>query len=86
VRRLVRRWWNRRYGSLGRCDVAVWTDDTGTRWAVEVRHGGADGRSRWREVASEQDAFAEAERCREAEGGDWLDISPQRDRPGVEPG
>jgi hypothetical protein len=82
MRTLVWRWWNRRYGSLGRRDVAIWTDDTGTRLAVEVRGGGAEGRFRWREAASEQDALIEAQRCREAEGDNWLDITPKpRRRP-----
>jgi hypothetical protein len=67
---------------LGRRDVSVWTDDAGTRWAVEVRRGGADGRSQWREVADEHEALAEAQRCREAQGDDWMDISPRpRQRP-----
>jgi hypothetical protein len=47
------RWWNGACGRLARRDVVVLTDDTGARWAVEIREGGTDGRSRWREVATE---------------------------------
>jgi len=77
MRTVVWRWWNKRYGRLGRRDVVIWTDDTGTRWAVEDRRGGADGRSRWCKVASEREALTEAQRCRGAEGDGWLDISPK---------
>ena len=39
-----RRWWNGRWGRLGRCDVYL--PAQGTQYVVEARAGGADGTTR----------------------------------------
>jgi hypothetical protein len=48
-------WWNGQRGGPGRRDVLLFAD--GGRWWVEARDGGADGRSRWYELAGEDPAL-----------------------------
>jgi hypothetical protein len=87
---LVKRWWNGRYGRLVRRDVMVWTTEDRTRWMVEARRGGAEGRSQFKEVSTGHEALDVAESWRNAsQRGEWKDISqlggnpPQRrDEPG----
>ena len=40
--------------------------------------GGADGRSRWREVATEQQALDEAQHYRDTNSDRWLDLDQGR--------
>jgi hypothetical protein len=83
---LVKKWWNGRWGRLARRDVLVWTTEDRGRWMVEVRDGGAEGRSRFKEASSEHEVFALAMQCRnESPEDEWKDISllirnpPKRD-------
>jgi hypothetical protein len=48
-------WWNGHWGRLARRDVFLRTD--GDQWLVEQRAGGSEGRSRFFEFASEDDAY-----------------------------
>lgn len=50
-----RHWWNARWGRIGRRDVYLRAD--GDRWFVEARSGGSEGRSRWWELDSEDQAL-----------------------------
>jgi hypothetical protein len=50
-----RHYWNGRWGRLARRDILVFED--GGQWRVEVRTGGADGRSRWHEFDQEDEAL-----------------------------
>jgi hypothetical protein len=67
---LVKQWWNGRWGRLASRDVFVWATEERTRWAVEARQGGADGRSRFQEVSNGHEAFALAMRWRNARAND----------------
>jgi hypothetical protein len=44
-------YWNGKWGRLARRDILVFED--GGAWLVEAREGGADGKSRWFELPSE---------------------------------
>lgn len=66
-----RHWWNARWGRIGRRDVYVRAD--GDRWFVEARSGGSEGRSRWWELDSEDQAL-DLVRDLLAGGEDWREI------------
>ena len=48
-------YWNGKWGRLPRRDILVFED--GGAWLVEVREGGADGKSRWFELPNEDMAL-----------------------------
>ena len=48
-------YWNGKWGRLARRDILVFED--GGTWLVEAREGGADGKSRWFELPSEDMAL-----------------------------
>ena len=48
-------YWNGKWGRLARRDILVFED--GGAWLVEAREGGADGKSRWFELPSEDVAL-----------------------------
>ena len=48
-------YWNGKWGRLARRDILVFED--GGNWLVEAREGGADGKSRWYELPSEDVAL-----------------------------
>src|SRR6266542_6272242 len=71
MERLVKHWWNRRWGRIARRDVYVITDG-GRRWMVEAREGGADGRVKRRhECHDEREALALAQRWCGLGDDDW---------------
>jgi hypothetical protein len=73
---MVKRWWNGKFGRLARRDVIVWATEDRERWMVEARHGGGSGSSRFHEVPTGHEAFALADRWREASPHEqWKDIS-----------
>lgn len=47
-------YWNGSWGRLARRDILVY--ENGGQWILEVRVGGADGRSRWFEYDGEEAA------------------------------
>ncbi|HET6211570.1 MAG TPA: hypothetical protein VFE14_01725 [Micromonosporaceae bacterium] len=66
-----RHWWNARWGRIARRDVYLRVD--GDRWFVEAREGGSEGRSRWWELDSEDEAL-EVIRTLLAGSDDWRDL------------
>lgn len=48
-------WWNGSWGRMARRDVLLY-EDAG-RWLIEIRQGGAEGRSAWREYDDEDAAL-----------------------------
>jgi len=64
--------WNGRWGSIARKDVFVRVD--GDAWLVELRKGGADGRSRFVDANGEDSAFDIARDLMIGTDG-WLELS-----------
>ncbi|HEY1485082.1 MAG TPA: hypothetical protein VGF84_03195 [Micromonosporaceae bacterium] len=64
-------WWNAQSDPARRCDVLLYCD--AGAWWIEVRHGGADGRSYWREYDDLDQAI---DRVRELMAGpyEWREI------------
>jgi hypothetical protein len=64
-------WWNAQSDPARRCDVLLYCD--AGAWWIEVRHGGADGRSYWREY---DDLDPAIDRVRELMAGpyEWREI------------
>jgi hypothetical protein len=83
VERVVKHWWNGRWGRLARRDVYVKVDSE-PRSVVEARADGAEGRIKRQECRDEREALVLAERWREFGGDDWADISgAHRPRGGI---
>jgi hypothetical protein len=83
---VVGRWWNSSMGTMTRKDLFLRTESV---WTVELRQGGADGRSSVHRFRSEADARAFVKRCQTGPGH-WRDIAnagspPTRTAPSVEP-
>ena len=64
-------WWNGRWGRLARVDVVLYRD--GTRWVVEHRIGGVEGRSEEQEYASEEAARARVDELLASADG-WREL------------
>jgi hypothetical protein len=67
--------WNGRWGSIARKDVLVRVD--GDVWLVELRNGGVDGRSRFLDADSEDNAFDIARDLMIGTDG-WRELSSSR--------
>jgi hypothetical protein len=65
-------WWNGNWGRLARKDVYLRTD--GDQWFVEQRAGGAEGRSRFFEFGSEDEAY-DIVRALLVAPDDWRELS-----------
>jgi len=70
-----RHWWNARWGRIGRRDIYLRVD--GDRWFVQAREGGSDGRSRWWELAGEDEALELVQALMAGEE-DWREITASR--------
>jgi hypothetical protein len=70
---LVARWWNGRWGRLGRRDI--WLRRR-TVWEVEARHGETDdGKSQRWEFTDDDEALAMIQRLMAAAPDDWKDLT-----------
>jgi hypothetical protein len=67
----VSHWWNGTWGRLARRDVYL---RTGQVWQVELRKGGAEGRSQVETFANEEDARVYIERALAAVDTPWREL------------
>ena len=67
----LKQWWNGRWGRLARVDIVLFHDES--RWIVEHRIGGVEGRSTDSSHASEADALAQVGRLLAGSDG-WREI------------
>ena len=65
-------WWNGTWGRLARRDIYLYND--GDRWLIEVREGGAEGRSKWFEYDDEEVALNDV-RLLLVGPGRWRELS-----------
>jgi hypothetical protein len=69
IMEMVSHWWNGTWGRLARLDVYLRMERP--RWEVELREGGAEGRSHRWTFDSETEAAAFVERALAAKQTDW---------------
>jgi hypothetical protein len=68
---LVGRWWNSSMGTMSRKDLFLRNESVRI---LELRQGGAEGRSSFRRFGSEADARAFVKRC-QIGPGEWRDVT-----------
>jgi hypothetical protein len=70
-----RHWWNGRWSRVARREVFLAPATGNERWSVELRRGGAGGRSRTKEFGSEADALAWVRYRLLVEGDGWREVA-----------